>query len=151
MPRRAFASVLAVLAAFSAGACDGSPTSPGEVPGTYVLHSVNGDPLPAVATPIPGATVYLEADSLRLSPDGTGSEVVVHRTVYGTPGQPDEIERTELRLQHELRDGRVEITYLCPPDALALCMPGPHALARATDGWLIVSSRADVYRFRRVD
>jgi hypothetical protein len=111
-----FAAV--ALAAVTACA-DAGPFGPQDVAGTYVLRTVRGEPLPAVLWE-GDITLRVWADTLRLNADGTGSETWLleysGQYVWG-PG------RSENALQFEVRDGRLEGTYVCSGFCLAVVRP----------------------------
>lgn len=123
------ASVLALtLAALFAMGCDSDPIAPSDVAGRYVLLSIDGDALPAAAGyqgPADGPITVI-ADTLRLAADGSGSLVRVEET------SPDEQSRyrLETELHYETTEGGIAITFDCPPEALMLCIAGPHMTAR---------------------
>lgn len=97
-------------------ACD-DPLRPRDVAGTYVLRTVRGDPLPALLWEFGGARLRVLADTLVLNADGTGYEVShteLTDQVRTTAG------RSESLLRFEVRDGRLEGSYFCPPEAPCL-------------------------------
>jgi hypothetical protein len=123
------ATILAFsLAALLATACSDEPLAPSEVAGTYALLSINGNALPAPAGyegPADGSVTVL-ADTLRLAADGSGSLVRVEQ-----PGpDPSSVVRHESPLHYETTEGGIALTFECPPDALMLCVAGPHLTAR---------------------
>ncbi|HEX7241140.1 MAG TPA: hypothetical protein VF263_12780 [Longimicrobiaceae bacterium] len=142
------ATLLAALCV-AAAACD-SPLRPGEVEGSYVLTSVGGAPLPAVLLDDENFRVHVLASTLRLERGGEGTEWIVQRTLLRASGGPETTRSDVRRLGYRLNDGRVEITYACPPDAT--CLAGPHARASLTADGLVL--RATGYpsemTFRRV-
>lgn len=116
------------LAVLLAVGCDSDPLAPSDVAGTYVLLSIGGNPLPAPAGyqgPADGPITVI-ADTLRLAADGSGSLVRVEET------NPDEQSRYRLEtaLHYETTEGGIAITFDCPPEALMLCIAGPHMTAR---------------------
>ncbi|HEY9427598.1 MAG TPA: hypothetical protein VIR34_10630 [Gemmatimonadaceae bacterium] len=129
------ASVLVLsLVALLAMACSDEPLAPSAVAGTYVLLSIDGNPLPAPAGyqgPADGSITVI-ADTLRLAADGSGSLVRVEQT------SPDEQSRyrTETALHYQTTEGGIAITFDCPPEALMLCIAGPHMAARLSSGGL---------------
>ncbi len=116
------------LAALLATACSDDLLAPSEVAGTYVLLSINGNALPAPAGyegPADGSVIVI-ADTLRLAADGSGSLVRVEQ-----PGpDPSSVVRHESPLHFETTEGGLAVTFDCPPDALMLCIAGPHLTAR---------------------
>jgi hypothetical protein len=139
------ASVVAML-----GCRDG--LSPASVRGTYVLEKVGDDPMPSVIFRGPQGTVRVIADTLRLVADGRGTFVRVHviesaesDAVAGAPG------RLESALSYRVDGSKVEISYVCPPNAM--CTPGPHLVGwRQGDRMLIddVLIPEDLRYYRRV-
>ena len=85
MLRFAFIPALALSLLAFAG-CDDETTGPGDsVVGTYVLVSVNGDPLPAVVFEGGGVTSEALEGTLTLRADGTFSASTITRnTVNGS-------------------------------------------------------------------
>jgi hypothetical protein len=125
---RAAGVVLLSLVALLAAACGSDTLAPSTVSGTYVLLSINGNALPAAAGyqgPADGS-VTVFADTLRLAADGSGSLVRVEQSF------PDEspLERRESPLHFETTEDGLTITFDCPPNALMLCVGGPHIFAR---------------------
>jgi hypothetical protein len=123
------ATVLALsLAALLATACSDEPLAPSAVAGTYVLLSINGNPLPAPAGyegPADGSVIVI-ADTLRLAADESGSLVRVEQ-----PGpDPSSVVRHESPLHYKTTEDGVALTFECPPEALMLCVAGPHLTAR---------------------
>jgi hypothetical protein len=118
---------LSFTALFAIG-CGNDPIAPSEVAGTYVLLSIDGNALPAAAGyqgPADGAVIVI-ADTLRLAADGSGSLVRVEQPFP----DPSSVERFESTLHYHTTQGGLEITFDCPPDALMLCVAGPHITAR---------------------
>jgi hypothetical protein len=111
-------TVLAVVAC-----SDGlNPFVPGEV---YVLRSIGGDPLPAVAGQFGSITLLVLADTLRLLPNGAGVRAQVEVQDFAT----DEVLLRDLVPRRSsftyLRTGdRIEFTLACPPEAS--CVAGPN-------------------------
>lgn len=149
--RRTFAVLAALL--FTVGACD-LPLESESLAGTYALVSVSGAPLPAVLfDDEQHGRLELVSQTLRLRGDGTGSMVDVtrHRPAGATATRPAESGETELRYRRN--DDRLEISFVCPPNAL--CAEGPHLTGRATRESLQLSvvttlPNAGVYLFRRL-
>jgi hypothetical protein len=137
--------------ALLAGGCD-SPLSPSEAAGTYVLQSVGGSPLPVVVIDNAYATVTLLADTLRLKPDRTGTEVHAARVLTHGSGRPEATSAGQMPLVYRLREGQIDIRYICPPEAL--CTMGavpPHATGRFTADGLVLRAVPKEFVFRRID
>lgn len=125
---RASGVVLLSLVALLAAACGSDPLAPSRVAGTYVLLSINGNSLPAAAGyqgPADGS-VTVFADTLYLAADGSGSLVRVQQSLP----EPYPRDRLESALHFETTEDGLTITFDCPPNALALCIGGPHMTAR---------------------
>ena len=133
-----FQTNLTILVALSV-ACGESagPVAPDVVPGTFVLRLVDGDPLPTVLYSNGIFATRVISDTIRLQQDGTGTIAGVRETVSLQPGVPGE---GPVHIQtnfHFVRvDGRLEITYDCPPGAL--CIRPPHLIALPQLGGLTV-------------
>lgn len=90
----------------------------------YVLSEVAGAPLPAVAGTSPGGTFTVRADTLRLEPDGHGTQVT-RMLVDPVDGASTE-ERWEARFTYVLRGDRFELSFNCPPEPISSCTAPPH-------------------------
>ena len=115
--------LLSIVWVCGAGCAD-SPSAPALPDGSvYVLHSVDGNSLPAVQYVTPELTVYVVADTLRLFSNGSGEHVAILE--YEGPGpleEPGATERESLAFQ---RNGNeIALTLVCPD--LADCLAGPH-------------------------
>ena len=99
-----------LLAALAVTACD-DPLGPHDVAGTYVLRSVRDEPLPAVLWETDHTQLRVLADTLRLNTDGTGAEIWVLEFVGA---HASESGRSEWAVQFEVREGRLEGSYVCP-------------------------------------
>lgn len=132
--------VLALAAPLIVG-CGDEPLAPSEVADTYVLLSINGDPLPAPAGyqgPADEGIIVI-ADTLRLAADGTGSLVRVLEMGFVQLDSEGQRSRIETPLHFETTSGGVAITFDCPPNALAVCLAGPHLTARRTATGLVAT------------
>ena len=141
LSNRITGALLVSLATLLALGCGDEPLAPSAVAGTYVLLSINGDPLPAstaYGSPADGS-VEVIADTLRLAADGTGSIVTVNKMGdYPNPGDTSEVSiASELRF--ETSEGGIAVSYYCPPNALMLCLAGPHMTARLSPSGLILT------------
>ena len=127
---------LALFAAAGALGC-GSPTGFMGAASTYVLRTVAGDPLPAVYSTNEHRTVRVLADTLLLLIGGAGEHRVTRQVTSSLSGSTETTVRHVLELQWS-RDGRrLELGYICPPNAL--CIAPPHLRGELTDGGLTVS------------
>ena len=96
---------------------------------TYVLKSIAGDPVPAIALHNEYTSYWILADTLRIRRDGSASQTTV--AYYGNPSAagPNTSEspvRMDLDLRYNLNGERVEVAIHCPIEALMLCLPAPH-------------------------
>lgn len=130
LPLRAAAVCLA-----AALGCD-SPLGPDDVSGTYTLERIAGDPLPAVTFENESVVVRVLADTLRLDGGGGGTAVSVRAIVVKSSGVGHGPARVTSELRYRVVGGRVEVHYVCPPNAL--CAAGPHLIARRTADGLVV-------------
>ena len=144
MRQRLVGSVIAFLAV---GAC-GDPTGPGRFAGSYRLDRYEGVPLPATTYQAGTTSVTILQQSLMLGEEGTGVASSTTRVVDPDTPQGEENTFSQL-LRFEVRNGMIEITFVCPPDAD--CIAGPHLVGTRVDGGLALSpptsSRpASIYR-----
>lgn len=137
--RFAISAAISLLAA----ACS-SPTTPISPVGAYGLQLLEGAALPAVIATEEQDTVYLLFVALIFSHDGVGTRH--YETELRQPGRAPVRTLHEERFTYETSGLRVDIDYVCPPNALCL---------RTTDrGWyapggLVVNHRdfgAGTYR-----
>ena len=138
---RIIRSLVGSVAAALAMGC-GDSLSPAGVAGTYVLRTIDGDSLPttpAISGPRTDYTIVVVADTLRLAPDGSGMLVTIEDIVHEGSGGEVERVRVDAALHFSTSDGRIEITFVCPPNALMNCAPGPHMTARLASDGLSVS------------
>jgi hypothetical protein len=140
--------VPALLAVLAAG-CESSTLSPDSVPGTYVLVSYNGKPLPQETSSTGSIRFFLLADTFKLGPNGAGREVGATRADFLDPSRPDEESKHTTDFAYEINDDRLRVTYICAPNALALCAPGPHAIGRIRGDELTVTTMNALLVFRR--
>jgi len=121
----------------------GDPLSPADVTGTYVLQRVADRPLPTELFRNDDVIVRVFADTIRLRADGSASiaSVTESESMFdGSILQSSPAE--EGRFYFRVVGGRVEITYICPPNAS--CVDGPHLLARRDGDGLLVETRSSV-------
>ena len=144
LPSRVPASLLGMLSVGLAVAC-GDPVAPGDIAGIYTLQRVDSDPLPAVLFPTEFVRVRVLADTLRLNANGSGVQISVREVEPLVPGLPAErSSRVASELRFETKRGRIEVSTICPPNAI--CPPPPHFVARAVAEGL----RVDVATGQRV-
>jgi hypothetical protein len=132
--RRSLLAGAVLLAACAGSTLDPLPESWVEEPHLYVLRTVDGAPLPAVAGSGPGGVFTVRADSLRLEPDGRGVQVT-RMLVDLVDGEPTE-ERWETRFTYVLRGHRLELSVVCPPEPISSCTAPPHDRGTLTDDGL---------------
>ncbi len=141
-----------LLAAFAAAGCESSTLSSEEVQGTFSLETYDGNALPTPIFDAGAETHVLLAETLRLEPGGAGTRGRVVRVDFDDPTRPDRNDVYSETFQYRIRDGRLEITVSCPPNALALCAPGPHSVGTHEGDALVLSFGDDrVLRYRRID
>lgn len=145
--RHATFRALSVLAVLAAG-CRES-LSPFAVAGTYVLERVGDAPVPTVIFTDSRGTVRVIADTLVLGADGRGRFISVQTIEPEGASGPGAPMRVESDLRFDIVGSMVEITYVCPPSAL--CLAGPHLIARRRSLWLIVEETlaSDALRYYR--
>jgi hypothetical protein len=133
--RHATILALGTVAAVTLGCRDS--LGPRDVAGTYVLERVGVEPVPAVIFRDGQGTVRVVADTLRLRVDGRGSFVFIHVIEPAIGGAaPEAPTRIEIDFTYDLVGSTIEISYDCPP--MALCIAGPHAIARRFASGLVV-------------
>jgi hypothetical protein len=126
----------ALLATVLLAGC-GEPLGPEDVAGTYVLRSVAGELLPAVAVASDDATFRIVADTLRLRADGTGRRLTtteIEPAVAPAGGNGPEVVRGERALRFRVVSARVEIEYVCGINEM--CVAPPHLSGRRGRGEL---------------
>ena len=139
LPGRFAAACLLALCA-SAIAC-GDALAPGDVAGTYALQRVESDPLPTLLFATEYVRVRVLADTVRLNADGSGIQISVLESEPLVKGiAPEGPARGEVPLRFETVNGRIEVTFICPPNAN--CAPPPHLVARAVSEGLRVEVAA---------
>lgn len=131
--RRSQAALLAIV--LLAGC--GEPLGPEDVAGTYVLRSIAGELLPAVALASGDGAFRIVVDTLRLRADGTGrrltaTEIELAAAPAGGDGQ--EIVRGERELRLRVVSARVDIEYVCGINEM--CVAPPHLSGRRSRGEL---------------
>ena len=114
-------------------------TGPDHFAGSYRLERYEGAALPAVTYQAGTTSVTILRQSLMLGEEGTGVATSTTRVVDPTTPQGSENTFSSL-LRFEVRGGKIEITYVCPPDAD--CIAGPHLVGERVDGSLVLSPPA---------
>lgn len=98
----------------------GEPLSPRSVSGTYVLVSINGEPLPyAVLQPIPEETITVLLGTVSLDIDGNA--IAVERRRENPQNNPTETTYSRAS-QYELNGRAISFGFpqRCPPNALCI-------------------------------
>lgn len=120
--------------------------------GSYTLESIGDRPLPAISTQNEHVTITTVADTLHIT-DGQRGVHVRHQSVE-RPTDPTGpvLMRQESDFTYRIEGARIEISYHCPPNALALCMAGPHLFGRAERGrlWLDTAFASERHIYRSV-
>ena len=133
--RHATILALGTVAAVMLGCRDS--LGPRDVAGTYVLERVAFEPVPAVIFRDAQGTVRVVADTLRLRLNGGGSFVFIHVIEPADGGAASQTPtRIEIDFTYDVVGSTIEISYYCPPNAL--CIAGPHAIARRSTSGLVV-------------
>ncbi|HEX5726559.1 MAG TPA: hypothetical protein VFX98_13880 [Longimicrobiaceae bacterium] len=146
-PRAALALATGLLVS---GGCDSAlGVDPAEVAGTYVLEAVAGSPLPAVVMENEDFMSTVLADTFRFSGDGTGRQSVRTRLRLHATGVTENISFQQQTFGYRIRGARIEITYVCAPNAL--CLPGPHLIARPTADGLRIEGEPGDFDYRRLE
>jgi hypothetical protein len=112
---------------------------PDDVAGAYVLELVGDAPLPAEVFRDGSGIVRVVADTLRLRENGRGTLVSV-RVIDPTASAPTvpTPSRLETALTFRVVDERIEMAFVCPPNAS--CVAGPHLIARRRAQGLVVEA-----------
>jgi hypothetical protein len=140
------------LLAWVAGGCEGTPLTPSNVAGTYVLERVGDSPLPAVTVNTAYATFTVVADTLRLLPDRTGTETQVLRVELHGAATPPVVEPSRQPLGYRLRGNRIVISYGCASgEVCQLANMVGSATGYLTSDGLVMEMGPAPFVFRRVE
>ena len=132
-------STMLALSVFSTLALGcGNGLGPDDIAGTYVLERIGDHPLPAEVFRDAHGVVSVVADTLRLRPNGRGSFASVRVIDLIGVEAPQVPSRMERGLTFRVVDSRIEMQFSCPPNAL--CIAGPHLIARQHVRGLIVDT-----------
>jgi hypothetical protein len=112
-------AVVALVLGSSAWSCSDS-FGPEDVEGRYILESVSSVRLPVTVSG-EGWSYQMIADTIWFADARAGSRVQV---IEWNDGRGRE--SYEQQFVYRIRDGRVEVTFACPPNAS--CVEGPHLL-----------------------
>lgn len=102
----------------------------------WALESLDGAALPAVSMSNEWVTMVTRADTLRFGGRTRGLQIVHWDAAYASPEVADETGRMESEFSYRIVQGRVEISFDCPPNAL--CLAPPHLYAVPVAGALRV-------------
>lgn len=139
------------LGALLLAGCE-SPLTPTDVAGTYVLERVGSSPLPAPIVATDNFTITLVTDTLRLKTDETGSEVRRQEVSSNAGDAPAHLERSDVPLVYRTRAGGIELSYLCPPDAVCLdVFVAPIVGTRTDTGLVLHGVEGKDLVFRRIE
>ena len=143
--RKVLIGATLVIAALAA--CQ-EPSGPDPASGHFVLERRDGQPLPVFVALTATDSVFLEGEELLLRPERLGTRLQTIRLVPRTGGAA-RMEHVSFELQYRrTAAGRVELTFLCGPNAL--CSAGPHASGWVTEDGLQLTSGAADATYRRV-
>ena len=123
----------------------GDTLSPGDVNGMYVLQTVGANPVPALLPTSSNWQHRVVADTLVLRKDGSGVQVRWSQSFQVGTAEPAPA-RWEMGLGYRIVGSTIEITMICPPNAL--CAAGPHMIARRDGDGLRVDAEATVLRYK---
>jgi hypothetical protein len=111
--------------------CGNDPLAP--LTDRYALISIASNPLPAVFTESPGATVRIIQSTLEFKTPTRGVER--QRVRVTTPTDPTGVVNDlTLEFSYTIQENRVEITYDCRDTGS--CIAGPHLAGNIVDGRL---------------
>lgn len=140
--------VLGCAAILAFASCD-SPLSPSQVAGTYVLMPAEGTTLPVVVIDDEWITVSVLADTIRLRGDRSGEHARTQIAELHAAEDPPSVSTWRTEFHYRIRRGRIEISYICPPNAL--CTPPPHEIGRFEGDGFVLESIPEGFVYRRVD
>jgi hypothetical protein len=121
--------VLACIAILAVGC--GSPTDSNPLAGTFVLRTIAGEALPALAWETEYTAIHIIADTLLIPPRGRAEERRTAEVHSSVPHHSQKVHTTSSEIGIRLAAGRLELSYVCPPNAN--CVAGPHLIGRLTD------------------
>ena len=127
---------LSILSTLTVG-CRSS-LGPDDVAGTYVLERVGDDPLPAEVFRDTHGIVSIIADTMRLGTNGRGSFASVRIIDPVGIEAPQIPNRLDIALTFRIVGSRIEMEFICAPNAL--CIAGPHLIARQNARGLVVEA-----------
>ena len=150
MMRPRLVGVVAVtfaIAVLGALGCSSS-TGPDEFTGRYDLERYEGQTLPAVTFQSSAGESFVVAQRIILGDNGNGVITSTLRTVQLQPPR-DETFPVARPVTFTVSGTRIEITYICPPNAD--CIAGPHLVGERSGNSLVLawpasSKPASVYK-----
>jgi hypothetical protein len=104
----------------------------------YVLESIGGDPLPAAYAVNQVSDHRILADTVAFAANGTG----VRRTTYDDDAVNGGSYVRDTEFTWAEAGGRVNVSYRCPNDVLADCLPAPHLSGPRTNAALTFDQSA---------
>jgi len=141
---------LVVFAAVAAQSCS-EPSGPDGLPGIYRLARFEGRELPAVMNQSSAGTVFIVSQRVILGDDGKGGTLTEGRSIDDAHPQGSDFSYAQ-ELSYVVRGGRIEITFICPPNAD--CIVGPHLVGEQIVGGLALgppASSRPASTYKRVD
>lgn len=137
MLKFAFVATSAVLLAVGIVGCSDTNGPSDSLRGSYVLVSVDEQPLPVLLNDYSLTRFYLVGDTLSFNGHGTVAETnVVREDTIATGGM--QLHRQQGSLGYVLRGDSVYFVFKCPPNAL--CIQPPVGMVQP-DGSLIMGYR----------
>lgn len=127
---------LVVFAAVASQSCS-EPSGPDGLPGAYRLERFEGRALPAVMNQSSAGTVFIVSQRVILGDDGKGGTITEGRSVDDAHPQGSDFSYAQA-LSYVVRGSRIEITFICPPNAD--CIAGPHLVGERIVGGLALAA-----------
>ena len=141
-------AVVASALAIVAGTGCSDSVGPDGFAGRYDLDRYEGQALPAIALETSAGRSIVVAERITLGDNGTG---LIERTLRTVQYQPSIDETFPVRsvVTFKVVADRIEITYVCPPNAD--CIAGPHLVGERSGNSLVLawppsSKSASVYK-----
>ena len=129
---------LVIFAAVAVQACSDA-SGPDGLPGTYRLERFEARELPAVTNQSSAGTVFIVSQRVILGDEGKGGTITEGRSVDDAHPQGSDFSYAQA-LSYVVRGARIEITFICPPNAD--CIAGPHLVGEQIDSGLALGPPA---------